>query len=351
MVAGKNVNALEMQQMNTILECANELLDDVNSMLNFVKNQDSLGKCVLQKQHLELKRFTQEIFGYMRNVGESKGLKMSYHWNMEHDQVFVQGDRIKIREVLYNLISNACKFTSKGHVSFSICKTSETNFCFVVQDTGCGISNAFKTKVFEPLTQQDMSISRPHGGIGLGLATSMQHAKLMNGDIQFESMEGKGSTFVLSLQLENSKHEESPTLLYPIEPMRPLPSDCSKRKILVVDDNIINVKLCSQLLKHLNEPHMTAMSGTEAVQLAKEHEFDIILMDAMMPAMDGLTASQQIKENARTMSRAVPYIALVSGSLKETFDANKLIHIDAYYQKPLRMPVLQQILQGMRDCQ
>ena len=245
----------------------------------------------------------------------------------------ISTDPMRLRQVLFNLISNAVKFTNEGEIvlTASVDRTSEaTPFLRLgVTDTGCGMSEETAIRIFQPFQQADRSTARRFGGTGLGLSIGRSLAELMGGDLEVQSMEGAGSTFTLFLPLiEEDVPEESHGQ-----------GDISRTagrtlQILVAEDHPANRRILGALLKPLNCEVIIARNGKEAVELFDIDTFDVILMDMQMPEMDGLEATRLI----RTMGDAgakTPIIALTANASTEDRALCQAAGMDDFISKPI----------------
>lgn len=256
------------------------------------------------------------------------------------------GDANRIRQVIINLLSNAEKFTDQGVVTFRtewIAQSAEHGVLKIsVIDTGRGIREAEKERIFNAFEQADAKVNRSKGGSGLGLAICKMLVDLMQGRIYVESTFGKGSSFVVEIPqtISNAipivlEEEKKPRAANIISFQAP------RAKVLVVDDNKVNLKVASALLKRYNMEPVVANSGLEALNLlAKEKDFDIILMDYMMPEMDGIETTRLIHNKGIQ----IPVIALTAN----TVDGAENMYYDAgmvgYLPKPIDLSDLDEVL-------
>ncbi len=267
----------------------------------------------------------------------------------------LQGDALRLEQVLVNLIANAIKFTSQGEVSLTVTALDplpaaeppgHQRLRFAVRDTGIGMSPAVLASLFQPFTQADAGISRRFGGTGLGLSISQRLVALMGGTIQVESAEGQGSTFWFELTFAPAMALGVET---PIAPVSELPAGprLSGLRILVVDDSPMNRDLVERLLTLEGTQVTLAGDGQQAVQLLQTPSpaYDAVLMDVQMPVMDGRTATRVIRD--RLGLRDLPIIALTAGVLAEEQQAIRDAGVDAVLAKPLDLEQLVATLQRL----
>ncbi len=245
-----------------------------------------------------------------------------------HPVVQIWGDQKRVGQILLNLLSNARKFTDQGRVTMSCWLEGET-LCFSVEDTGIGMSADVLSRLFKPFEQADSSISRRFGGSGLGLHISWNLAQLMGGTIEVSSEEGRGSRFVLKLPYEESdlpvRDEQSGQSDKGIETV------AFTGEVLVVEDTPELRLLESRILESMGLRVVLADNGREAVELALEQQFDLILMDMQMPVMDGLEATRLLRQQGNR----TPIIALTANVMQQHRDAFFAAGCDGFLGKPM----------------
>lgn len=325
---------------------ADGLLGLLNDILDFSKFE--AGQLQLSRQPFSLSQLLDTVFNSMQNIAQEKGLEFSIK---KHDPLHDAhiGDDLRIRQILFNLVGNAIKFTEKGSVVLEINQEENDLLHFSIADTGIGISEEQHERIFNYFEQADSSTERNYGGTGLGLAISRQLVELMGGTIWFESVFGKGSVFHFTAALElcdpgqvakNSNGDVQVSL--------------SDLKILVVDDNEINCDLISMVFDKKND--ITAVgNGQQALEALIERHFDLIIMDVQMPVMDGLTATEIIRAAEQkqpidgTISkdltvglqkalagRHIPIIAMTAHAMSGDMERSLLVGMDAYITKPFQ---------------
>jgi PAS domain S-box-containing protein len=262
---------------------------------------------------------------------------------------FYLSDSLKIGQILTNLLSNAVKFTSDGTINLSISRVSETNkktaLRFAVKDTGIGIDKDSLNKIFESFTQADISTTRKFGGTGLGLTISRKLVEILGGELSVISQPGKGSEFYFILEMEKLSKEQIPRsgiLTYDqlAEKLRIL-------NILVAEDNYLNQKYISTLLKKRSANFKIVANGKEVIDELRKNRYDVILMDGQMPEMDGIKTTQTIR-NSDEYFKSVPIIALTASALYD--DRKKFIEagMNDYVSKPIDQNALFDAI--LRQC-
>jgi CheY-like chemotaxis protein len=244
--------------------------------------------------------------------------------------------------VLTNLISNAVKFTAKGAIKVDVSQGgegTERRLRIAVTDTGIGVAPDQIHAIFTRFAQADASVSRKFGGTGLGLAISKRIVEAMGGEIGAESVLGEGSTFWFEAPLNLAFEDESPK-----DAHAPSASVDGALRLLVVDDNAVNLELICTLLDPFDIAIQTASNGVEAVDAAAQFPFDVILMDVQMPTMDGLTATRRIRAAASADRPRVPIVAMTANVLPEQVARCLDAGMDDHIGKPISPTTLLETL-------
>lgn len=332
----KRLGDREIAGVNVIQQSGEHLLTLINDILDFAKIE--AGKLELYVTDLQLARFLRTITEMISVRAAQKGLDFSC--DMEPDlPAWVRADEKRLRQVLLNLLSNAVKFTDSGQVRLSVRFTPPDRIRFEVRDTGIGISEDQLGILFQPFEQVGEA-RRRQGGTGLGLAISRQFVRLMGADIQVESRIGQGSTFWFELEL--------PVVMVEMEP----PPDGvvtgyqgPRKKVLVVDDVAENRAMVVELLGRLGFEMSEAENGREGLDKARLLQPDLILMDTMMPVMDGLESTHRIRQLPH--GREVPILAVSASAAQEDRDRSLAAGANAFIAKPIVYGVL---LKEMGAC-
>lgn len=249
------------------------------------------------------------------------------------------GDPVRIRQILNNLIDNALKFTEHGsvHVRAGYGRDGEWMVLrFEVCDTGIGLTQEQVSRLFEPYAQADSSVAVTYGGTGLGLSIARRLAKLMGGDLGCESAPDTGSMFWFTVRVRNASvcGGEPPATQSGLSSGAPAPLGPLKGHILIVEDNDVNQMLIAAYLDQFGLSYDTAVNGQEAVRMVQDKHYDVVLMDIMMPVMDGLAATKQIRALDGPLA-SLPIIALTANAMKGDRETYLASGMDGYISKPL----------------
>lgn len=246
---------------------------------------------------------------------------------------WVEGDPRRLRQVLTNLVGNAVKFTDIGKVAVSVGYDADQQVAhFNVRDTGVGIPEEFVDKIFEQFFQVDSSATRRHGGSGLGLAISKQLVNMMGGAIQLQSRIGEGSAFQFTIAAPMAQAPST-------ERAGPREAPSKRLSVLVAEDNAAMQQIIRALLESDGHHVFVVSNGRDAVAAAASQTFDVILMDVMMPIMDGATAAQRIRELGGRAG-GIPIIALTANALVGDRDRYLAAGMTDYLSKPIDVPSL-----------
>ena len=358
-VIGMNEMILRESKDKHILEYASNidsashnLLSIINDILDFSKIES--GKMNIDEHEYRLDVLLHDVNNMVNLRAAQKGLE----YNVEVDEALpnrLYGDDTRIRQVIINLLSNAVKYTHKGTVTLTVGGSQEFSddsfsLKISVSDTGIGISEEDKAKLFQNFSRFDLSTNRNIEGTGLGLAITQRLVSLMGGKIEVDSKKGKGSTFTVTIsqkiidtekignvfwQENGSQHAEYRYINIFTAP---------DARVLAVDDNKMNLLVVENLLKPTKVKLTTCMSGEEALELVQSNKYDIILLDHMMPHMDGIETLKQMKSMLANMSREAAIIALTANAVagvKETYLSEGF---DDYMSKPIDSRHLEEML-------
>ena len=320
-----------------------QLLAVVNDILDFSKIES--GKLALEQRPMDLHAAIMGVCEIVRGQAREKGLPLRVEVLPEVPQA-ITGDITRLRQVLLNILSNAVKFTQHGEVGLRVWTEQAgppMTLGFSVSDTGVGISQDRLGDLFQPFSQGDTSTARVYGGTGLGLMICRHLVELMGGAIQVDSQVNVGSTFSFTVQVGPARPED----IAPADVGRP-PAAQAAYRLLVVDDNLTNLKVASAMLTRLGYTHDTRDNGLRAIeaveQAQREHRpYALVLLDSHMPDIDGVDTVRQIRQRLGT---AAPVVVGVSASSLPR-DRTRCLEagMSDYLTKPLELQVLGETLQ------
>ena len=344
------LNPEQLDYLMTIKASTNHLMHLINDILDLSKIEAD--KLVLEVQNFNIESALNYLIKSLRLQADEKGLEFDYELSPDIPQV-VSGDQHRLRQVVYNLVVNAIKFTDKGGVTVKVGPTNvsphEITLEFIISDTGVGIEPEWQESVFNPFSQADASTTRRFGGTGLGLAISRNLVQMMGGDISLESRPGEGSVFrftaILGLPGEESRAKSRPVgepddFTAVLKPSR-------KLMILVAEDNPVNQKLTVRLLEKLGHQAVLANNGAEALTKFEDSGCDLIMMDVQMPVMDGLQATEAIRDREKKTGGRIPIVALTAHAMKGDRERFFEAGMDAYLAKPINSRELFEMIEKL----
>ncbi|MCD4769259.1 MAG: response regulator [Bacteroidales bacterium] len=335
----------QIDYLNIIEMSGNNLLTIINDILDFSKIES--GQIELENIELDLRNEINQVIKILDNKASRKGIYLKTKIDKQIPEV-LKGDPVRIKQIIINLVNNGIKFTTKGGVTLavSILKSEKimTTFMFSITDSGIGISEKGMTRLFQSFSQTDISTTREYGGTGLGLAISKRLVDLMNGEIGVESEVGKGSKFWFTVKLEAGTTVNKESVSAPDSEGTPKPK---KLSVLLAEDNVINLKVASLVLKRLGHNIEIAENGKVAVEKFSEKRFDIILMDIQMPLMDGIEATREIRriESESKSKFRIPIVAVTANAIKGDRERFLKAGMDNYIPKPFRFDEIEEVLQ------
>lgn len=342
------LGALQLLQSEIVEGGNKELLDNAlfsaQSLLSIINDILDFSKIEANMLHLESVGFSivelvESVVSDLTPNAAAKSIKLSRVLHPNYIENWV-GDPTRIRQVMLNLTSNAVKFTEQGEVSIELYTQQvdgNPGLCFKISDTGIGMSDLAIKQMFDRFTQADSSTTRKFGGTGLGMAITKNLVKLMNGQIEVESQENQGTTFIVSLPLE--KAEVAVQAKNQGAAQTP---DLTGKKILIAEDNEINQVITKYMLDKTHATIELAENGKIALELYRSFQPDLILMDIQMPELDGLEACKQI----RAKDLDIPIIALTANVILEDVQTYLSSGFNAHLGKPLEMEKLYRVLES-----
>ena len=345
-----------------LYECRQKVLNSVEYLLSIVNNVLDIGKLesgeiVLESKPFDISEILSEITPFIEMQAEENQLIYSLDneaiSSIKHRRLI--GSPIHIKRMLMNLASNALKYTKAGgsvHLSCEEIQNDDNTAVlrFVCADTGIGMSSEFQKRVFEPYSQEGKPGNSGYSGSGLGLSIVKEIVNQMNGTIEFESKENVGTTFTVTIPFVIDKTAE--TQCESSEVSNDI--DLTGRKALLVEDNALNREIAQMLLEDYGLIITTAQNGKEAVDIfaaSNVYTYDFIIMDIMMPVMDGLEATRCIRAMDRADAKSVPILAMTANAFQDDIQQSLEAGMNTHLMKPIDTAKLKQELQRFaRAC-
>lgn len=331
---------------NNIDEAGKNLLNTINDVLDFSKIQS--GKLDIVKSDYNLKETITNITELLRKKFEAKGLLLNIDINNDIPQTLI-GDKMRIEQILLNLMDNSLKYTAAGKIKVEVnaqkIDKDNVNVIISVKDTGCGISKNDIDNLFTSFKRLEEDKNRVFEGTGLGLAITKKLIDAMGGKIEVESEVGVGSKFTIiipheiSTSKENIKEESKTEVINTNEEL-----DIPNINILAVDDNKTNLLVFKGLLKKTNAKIDTSLKGSEAIELFKSNNYDIVFLDHMMPEMDGIEVLKKIRELEKDKEKKTPVIVLTANAMEGSKEEYLAYGFNDYLSKPVNGAALKSTL-------
>ncbi len=326
----------QMDYLRTATESADHLLQILNDILDM--SQLESGRMTLAPVDVELRTLLRDVEALMRPQAMRKNLAL----HIDADPAVperVELDPTRVKQVLFNLLANAIKFSERGAVVLDVRvdrSVAPARLVFIVTDTGIGMDKATLAGLFRRFSQGDNSRSRRYGGTGLGLEISRNLARLMDGDIEVRSRPGEGSAFTFHMPMRMAA-----AVAHVAQPQGGgVPGDATALSVLVAEDHPVNRAYLAAVLDSLGHRTFFAADGEEAVSAASQRRFDIVLMDLHMPRMDGINATRIIRALADPALATVPIVALTADAFPETRQRCMLAGMNDFLTKPISAQAL-----------
>jgi PAS domain S-box-containing protein len=342
-MAADTLSQRQRKRVDVIRESGESLLAILNDVLDLSKIE--AGKLELEDIDFELEEVARGAYAAFTSLANKIGV--SFGLDLSNATGRYRGDPTRLRQIFYNLISNALKFTTSGEIRVTASYDGEA-LQVAVADTGIGMEPETVARLFTNFGQADASTTRRFGGSGLGLVISLELAKRMGGNIDVESTFGKGSTFTLTVPLPQvSTQAPNPDVILAV----PSPADQLQLRVLAAEDNMINQLVLRTLLAQIGIDPVIVENGNQAVEAWEGGEFDLVLMDVQMPEMDGPTAARRIREREALGGRGrTPIIALTANVMSHQVADYLAAGMDGHLAKPIEAAKLFAALQAVLDA-
>lgn len=353
LLSRKNFQKEEKEYIETIQKSSESLLSIINEILDFSKIDSGNMDIVEEEYHFN--SLIHDVLSIIEFKMREKSVKLIIDIDPKIPRILI-GDELRIRQVLINILNNAVNFTHRGHVRLHIVwqKNDEKEGCLEVEveDTGIGISEENMKKLFRAFGQIDTRKNRNVEGTGLGLVISKNLLNQMGGDIWVESTLNSGSVFSFRVPQKvkdgrPSNYEANHDKVFASNEEFNIPFRAPSAKVMVVDDNKVNLQVASELMKKFGFEPVLVESGLEALNRVEEHlvSYDMIFMDHMMPFLDGAEATRKIRALQTEYAQEIPIVALTANAIKGVEKQLKEAGMNDYLSKPIHMKQLSDVLE------
>ncbi len=348
LILNDNINSHVEENANNIRNASNSLLSLINGILDFSKIET--GKMEMAEEEYNLGLVLKDICNMISMKLENKNVELIVHVKESVPSAFL-GDETHVRQIFTNILTNAAKYTKRGYIRVNVDWEKHDTHAMVkvsVEDTGCGIKEESIPTLFDSFQRADMIKNRTIEGTGLGLAICKRLVESMGGQISVKSTYGIGSVFYFHyfqtiadetpignydyLELPAQREHERKTFIAPLA------------KVLVVDDNITNIKVAQGILNMYQVRVDTAMSGKECIEKLKKNNYHMVLMDQMMPDMDGIETTHKIRAMSEPYIRNITIIALTANAIRGTREMFLQNGFQEYISKPIELSAMEAVL-------
>ena len=358
MLKEMNLNQRQQECVDVAWNSSRTLIELVNNILDFSKME--AGKLKLEELDFDLRLLLEEVIELVRKPAHPVELGYLFGPGVPER---INGDSLRLRQILINLLGNAVKFTERGAVAVRVMRSDTARFglSFEVRDSGIGMSQEAQQHLFEAFVQPDPSTTRKYGGTGLGLAICKQLVELLGGEIGVTSSLGVGTTFMFSICCKAALSQTAATPTQAKAAVRVLPAEPhgaepehrtqasatarQRYRVLVAEDNRTNQIVAAGMLAMHGCICAFAANGREAVDAALSSQFDLILMDCSMPEMDGYEATARIRSGEQALGRRTPLVAMTANTQPGDSEKCILAGMDDYLAKPITLAELRQKLE------
>lgn len=343
MSTNKSLPSNMQEDMEDVVSASHTLLEIVGNIMDISKIESD--KLEINEVEYDFKKEAMTLFKI--NGSRIGDKEINYTINIAEDiPDILIGDKIHVKQIINNILSNAIKYTEKGSINFNIKCINKKNNCLLfitVTDTGRGIKKEYINKLFTKFERLDIEKNTTTEGTGLGLAITKKLVEMMGGKINVESTYGKGSMFMVTIPQKIGKKKtltNTENLKIIAEKAKIKSIDYSKKSILIVDDNKLNIKVARRAIENLNFSLVDeCYNGQEALDKIKNNHYDIILMDIMMPVMSGVTAINELKKDKNFKT---PVIALTADVVSGAYEKYTLLGFSDYITKPFNKETIKE---------
>lgn len=342
LIENEEMSPKAREYIGKIEKASNHLLSLVNDVLDTSRIESKQAE-LINKEPMNVCAVVDNCGSIISGQILGRNLNFKINFLTTTPNANVYGDQLRVRQILINIIGNAVKFTpDKGSVFVDVSELSKTNdivtYEFVIKDTGIGMSKEFMEHIFEPFSQEESGSRSNYQGTGLGMSITKQLVDLMKGTISVDSELGKGSTFRVTIPFVINEKEA-----LPVETVVQSNVDVKGLNVLLVEDNDLNMEIAESILQTFGVNISKAKNGKEALDTFvnnKEGSFDIILMDIMMPIMNGYESTIAIRKSNKKDSKTIPIIAMTANAFEEDKKQATLVGMNAHISKPINFKLL-----------
>jgi len=326
------------RSLKIIKSSSDHLANIINDILDFSKLQN--GRLALEKVHFRILQIFEDVYAMFERQAFRNNTRLSFSIGQDIPHVLL-GDPYRLKQIMINLVSNSVKFTKNGEVHFSVnCikkESSEIELVMEFIDTGIGIDESKINFIFEDFTQEEMSTTRKYGGTGLGLSIVKKLIELHRGTIECVSRKNQGTKitgYIPCLIGDEKKVRKE------VDPPLYIPEEIKNMKILIVDDEEYNRLLFKTILERWKVRYHEAANGMEALEMLKTDHYDMLFMDARMPGIDGLKATQLIRTEMKITKSEMPVICISAATISEDWQKYQMAGMNAFLPKPFTEEML-----------
>jgi signal transduction histidine kinase/CheY-like chemotaxis protein/HPt (histidine-containing phosphotransfer) domain-containing protein/CHASE3 domain sensor protein len=324
--------------LRIIKSSSDHLTNIINDILDFSKLQN--GKLALEQVHFNIGQILDDVYTLFERHSLRNNTRLSYSISPDTPHVLL-GDPYRLKQILINLVSNSVKFTRNGKVHYSLTciklQSADIELIMDVVDSGIGIEESKINFIFEDFTQEEMSTTRKYGGTGLGLSIVKKLIELHSGSIECVSKKNQGTRITCHIPYMTGDEKQ---VRNEVEPPLYIPEEVRNLKILIVDDEEYNRLLFKTILKRWNISYHEAQNGMEALEILKTERFDLLFMDARMPGIDGLKATQFIRNDMNIPETEMPVICISAANVNEDWQKYRKAGMNAFLPKPFTEEML-----------
>ncbi len=324
--------------LSIIKSSADHLVRVINDILDFSKLR--IGKVSLEKVNFSLRHILEEVYSLFEMEARNNNDSLSFSISPDTPDVLI-GDPYRLKQIMLNLISNSVKFTRNGTIHYSVKSNKtvpgEVELLISVVDSGIGIEESKLNLIFDEFTQGEMNTTRKYGGTGLGLAIVKKLVEMHNGTIECKSIKNQGTTMTCRIPFLTGDVSQRGKESYSLSS---IPEEIRDLRILVVDDEEYNRLLFKTILSRWNMKFIEAEDGMSALELLKNDHFDLVFMDIRMPGIDGLKATQFIRNELNINASEMPVVCISAASVSEDWQKYEKAGVNAFIQKPFTEEIL-----------